>query len=276
MSEQKLPHNAKHKNSKKPKQELSIVADARKSALAKMNELGGLAIAQPQSGILGTSDLAKLANISTKVFNPLANSTFLKDIERTTSVINDFAKSAAFTRATEALTATQDVAHKLSTIALPAMEDMTRVAKIVAEPMERLSSSVVALNKIHNFDLSIQAITEVNDAISTKHWMEPTYEHIMVRPNPIQSTVMVLKERVDNLADEISEKVEQKFQEQFDNFIEKGIIPAGIKKANCHCIHCDKLLFKVEDMSHFMRGTLKCSCNETLQIPRDLKIVPNE
>ena len=74
------------------------------------------------------------------------------------------------------------------------------------------------------------------------------------------------------LATDLISQIDRKFEERFDKFIENGKIPAGIKNASCYCSKCGKLLFKVTDISHFMTGTIKCNCGETLQIPRDLKI----
>lgn len=235
---------------------LTGLTEIGKTAIEAMNKFERLTITQPQSGVLGITDI-------------------------TTSVraINDLAASPVFTYATEALAQTRrinDQINVVNTHFIKNLPELSKFAEAVTVPMERLNKTATVLNQVHNFGLSIKGLEAF--PITTEHWMGKTYdiEPLTVRQPQIQVTaaIAVLKERVDNLADEISEKVEIKFQEQFDILIEKSIIPAGIKQANCHCPKCDRLLFKVEDMSHFMRGSHKCGCGETLQIPRDLKIVP--
>lgn len=251
---------------KKPKKDdkelrLSILADIEKSTVVRLNQY---------------------ADISAKLAEPLTKSGILgvvTDFQKSTQVLTDLATSPAFTRATEALVTTKHISDSLITLTAPAMKSMQALSSVVVKPMEHLIDTVSILNRNHQFDLSIKAITETADIFSSKPLMARTFEvePITYRPPQTQITaiVAVLKERFDNFADEITEKVDQKFQERFDILIEQGIIPAGIKKANCHCPKCDRLLFKVMDMSHFMIGTLKCECRETLQIPRDLKIVPD-
>ena len=237
---------------------LTAMTEAGTSAMKAIERFGGL-VAQPQNGVLGISD-----------------------ISASVKAINDLATSPVFTYATEALAETRRINEQITSIRtdfierMPDLTKFTEAMQSVTEPIVRLQETARVLNKVHNFDLSIKAIEAF--PVTTKHWMGEAYEvePYITRPPQIQITaaIAVLKERVDNLADEISEKVELKFQEQIDILIEKSIIPVGIKQANCHCIHCDRLVFKVEDMSHFMVASHKCQCGETLQIPRDLKIVP--
>lgn len=260
---------------------LSILADIEKSATARLDQYVDIStkLTEPllQSGVLtGIVEANKTAMDAMEKFSSIVT---IPDVTASVRAINDLAASPVFTHATEALEATRYINDQITTINTDFIErlpDLSRIAQVITEPMERLQETASVLSRVHDFDTSISAITEAYDAVSVQPWMPQTDDYIIRRPQHLQitSAIAVLQERLDNFSDEISEKVEVKFQEQIDILIEKSIIPAGIKKAECRCSKCDKLLFKVEDMSHFMKGTLKCNCGETLQIPRDLKIVP--
>jgi hypothetical protein len=270
---------------------LSILSDIEKSATIRLEQYADISakVTEPliQSGVL--TGLTKIGQSTAEAMAKLGDVTIptksilgITDATSSVRAIQDLATSPVFTQAAEALAETRRINEQITSIKtdfIDRMPDLTKFAEAmqsVTEPIVRLQETASVLNRVHNFDVSIMAVTEAYDAVSTKPWITEREDYITYRPpqSQIVAAVSVLSERVDNLADEISEKVEQKFEEKIDILIQKRIIPVGIKQANCYCPKCDKLLFKVEDMSHFMRGSHKCVCGETLQIPRDLKIVP--
>jgi hypothetical protein len=231
---------------KKPKPQLSILTDIEKSAKADMEWLGKIVSAQPQSGVLGIADFNKSARI-----------------------ISDIITSPAFQRANEVLVETQ----KLSSALVEPIARITEVGRVIIEPMQRIQESVVALNNQYRFDVSLKALSFLDSpalADPEASWARQVYSPTPY--SPPKSLAVVIRENMEVLATDLISQIDRKFEEQFDKFIEKGKIPAGIKNASCYCSKCGRLLFKVADISHFMTGTIKCNCGETLQIPRDLKI----
>lgn len=86
------------------------------------------------------------------------------------------------------------------------------------------------------------------------------------------NAITVIRDGLKELAIRLEDKMGEIITSKLDKLIDLGIIPSDIKSAECYCKNCGRLLFKVVEMSHFMKGTLRCQCGRTVQIPQDLRI----
>ncbi|MEJ0021463.1 MAG: hypothetical protein WDN47_02640 [Candidatus Doudnabacteria bacterium] len=265
MSDTKPPQNKKKDevDLKKPAPVSAIIGTSINDAIVTDITRSARALAETihsPSLVLATQNLANLGTVMT------VNNGMLIDLNNSAKVLTDLAHSPVFIQAGKVVSSIQQLTTNFATLTEPTIR--------LTEASDRVISSVVSLNKKYDFGLTVEQIS-----LSPSFSPSPSYSP-SPSPSPafeVRSAVMALKERFDNLADDISLKVEERFKKQVDNYIKEGIISPRIKSANCVCSKCGNLIFKIEDMSHFMRGTHKCSkCSETLQIPKDLKIIPDK
>ena len=242
MSQSKPPHDSDRQNAK-PKQQLAILTDIEKSARAEMERLGQVITeaSKPISGILSATDLNASARI-----------------------ISDIISSPAFQQASVVLAETQKLA---SNLAEPVFK-LNEAGRAIIEPVQRIQESVIALNNQYHFGISTEALA-LPDITAI---VNPDFDIYTHTRYPTPKPLAVLLEKLEDFKAEVISKIDEKFDERIDKLIEKRIIPAGIKNTSCHCSKCGNLLMKISDISHFITGTIKCGqCQETLQIPRDLR-----
>lgn len=233
------------------------------------------------SGVLGIIEnsaklgLEKYANTAAAIGKQFSDSVVLTDIQRTARALTEIATSPSILQATQVLHSTKALSDALATLTEPAIR-ISEATKAIAEPLDRLRSSVVSLNKKYDFDLSIEAI-DLYPSVSPSPSYSPSPSPSPSPAFEVKAAVMALVERLDNLGDEITHKVEKKFQEQFDNFQKKSIIGSEAQEKLLYCKYCNTQLFKIRDFPAFILGirTHKCTnkdCGRALQIPADLKI----
>ena len=157
---------------------------------------------------------------------------------------------------------------------------LTEPMKKLAEPMRQLNEHLDKLKDIGTFSLS-PALTEMVKNISklpVAEMIPQNTREVEILPEITYTVppIVTLKNQVSRLEaklEDINEQFEQTFSEKFDKFIEKSKLPVGIKNANCHCPHCGHLIMKVDEMSYFMKATMKCGkCDKLLNVPADLVI----
>ena len=213
----------------------------------------------------------------------LASEQAEQDLFRLGTFVKDFEQSLVYQMSQEALEKTRAISEMLNANSSVArlMEEMSATHKamiepmqILAEPFQRLNEQLEQIKNISDISIPVSLVQSIADLPTLQMpglleglYQEPTSFEIAIPPSP----AVIIRKEISNLEAKLEVIVEQTVKSEFDKFIEKAKIPVGIKNANCHCSKCGRLLFKVADISHFMTGTIKCSCGETLQMPRDLR-----
>ena len=282
MTDTKPPQKKKAEGEDNPK--LSVLEDIEKSAKdATERTVSLLTATKMPVGISPTGQIDKSGRLTigtpfdgrTVLTGMPLYGTVIADIERSARAFNELATSPAIIQAGKVVASIQQFSDKFTAFMEPSIK-LAEAAKVMVEPLDRLRSSVVSLNKKYDFDLSIEAISLYPSASPS-----PSYSPSpSPSPSPafeVKAAVMVLKERLDNLADEITFKVEGKIQEIFDKSQKKNIIQAESQEKLLYCKYCSTQLFRVRDFPAFIVGirTHKCTnkdCGRSLQIPADLKI----
>jgi len=189
-------------------------------------------------------------------------------------VFNDFSTTPGIALAQDALRSTRELSDKLTSVTNQFNQ------QIYASGInETLTTFQKGLDRLNDF-IPLTVPSSLNDVLNSAALAATTpfvHEPLMAAPTYmpwLQSpdTVSIIKEGLKELASRIEQKIEAAVTGTFDKLMEEGIIPSDLRDVNCYCVKCSSLLFKVMEMSHFIRGTIKCKCGETLQIPKDLKI----
>lgn len=214
--------------------------------------MGQIVSAQPQSGVLG-----------------------LGNLDATARTLIDFANSPMFKMATEAVSRANEIRSQLNNIVGPSVIEFSKTAKIISEPLNRLSSELATLQKEYQFP-----VTTIPSSLTSIPWIESdftSFPEVKISRVEVKAALLSLGDKIDDVKQEIILEVGEQIQKQFDKFVKSDNIKSEPHEKLLYCKFCDTQLFKVMDFTSFILAvrTHKCpnkDCKRLLQIPADLKI----
>ncbi len=141
----------------------------------------------------------------------------------------------------------------------------TELSFVKEAQKEALKNQEIIQDFLNDF-MNSPAMQKIREAFGIMNESQKAMSEVTKSNTELSPAIPPLEKRVDCLMRKL-------FEEMLDKYFSNDKIKSEIRKKIAHCRFCGTPVMHVEDLSHFIKATIKCTnpnCKKIIRIPQDL------